>query len=238
MNSSLPISAPTASSSPTPQSTDADLTPATASGKSDSPGLQPSPLKSFTGDTGFEINLGPITLTGLDFSNPLHVGFLAGVISILMTALAYRAYIKRRQHQIDKKALQKAEATFGTMIDRIGKRGLVKISVLDYFLNPAKVREHHKVMEDFEILRGQLHDFENEFGGRINVELEKAVHHLHEVTASESPSIDAIIAALDGIYNAAKRLNLPEEAIHPVSSVSSQLRKATRSSRPPDRKDR
>jgi len=218
MNRDNPISTPTVSSNPSPQSTSTPQPTFTQPTFTSPPDT--------TGAGGFEINLGPVTLTDLDFSNRLHLAFLAGLLGVLAASLLYRDYVRRRQKHFDEQAYQKAEATFGVTIDRLKKRKPIRISVLDYFLHPDKVREHHELMEDFKLLREQLHAFENEFGGQINAELEKAIYHLLEVTATESPNIEAIVTALQGIHSVAKRLNLSAESIHTVNSISFQLRRA------------
>ena len=214
---------------PTPEPPESTPTSPGSKDEGNTPGLQLSPTVPVIGATGFEINLGPVTLTDLDFSNSVQVQFLAAVTSMVVAALAYREYVKLRQHHVDKEAFEKAQATFIAMIDKIEKRDLsvsVKVNFLDHLLNRNRVREYNQLKADVRTLRGQLHSFEHEYGGRINVELEKAIHHLNEVSTSDTPNLDTIIAALDGVYNAAKRLNLPTASIHPISSITVQLRNA------------
>lgn len=226
-------STPTLSSQPSAQ----PLTPGppesipTSPGKDESttPKILPSPTVPVIGATGFEINLGPVTLTDLDFSNSLQVQFLAAVTGIVVAALAYREYLKLRQHHVDKEAFDKAQTTFIALISDIEKRNAsvsVKVNFFDHLLNRNKVRKYNQLRADIKTLREQLHSFEHEYGGRINVELEKAIHHLSEVSASDTPNLDAIIAALDAVYNVAKRLNLLPASIHPISSITFQLRNA------------
>jgi hypothetical protein len=223
------LSSQPSSQPPTPEPPESTPTSPGSKDEGNAPGLQLSPTVPVIGATGFEINLGPVTLTDLDFSNSLQVQLLAAVTSTVVAALAYREYMKLRQQHIDKEAFEKAQATFIALIDKIEKSKVpvsVKINFLDHLLNRSKVRKYNQFKADLKTLRGQLHSFEHEYGGRINVELERAIHHLNEISVSDTPDLDMIVVALDGVYNVAKRLNLPMVSIHSISSITFQLRNA------------
>lgn len=218
----------TASSSPTPDRLDANLS--LIGGDDQTPSKQESPPSVPSLESpGLEINLGPVTITGIDLSDPDHLHLLASILGVLAAALVYREYVRTHQHHIDKAAFDRIETTIARTIDQIqGRQVSLEIGILDYVLHPRKVREHNQLVQSFRELKKQLHAFERESGGRINSELEKAVHHLSETTATETPNIDALVAALDGVYNVSRRLNLSETSIHTIASLAFQLRKARR----------
>jgi hypothetical protein len=221
----LQILTPTSSSRPTPQ-----LRPRNDVPTPSLPSSQQSPIP--TGDEGLEINLGPITLTGLRLSNPRHVRILVGFIVALVTAYLLRKFIQRNLRKVDKEAFRRAEDSFGARIDRLEESHIVlsppSVDFWHRLINPEarrQAKEFVRVAQEVRAIRQEIQEFQKEHRGKINERLEDAIQHLYEVSAAKPPNIDAIVSALEGIRIVAERLNLDQDTTHYIRSVVFQLRK-------------
>lgn len=256
MNKNLPILTPTSSTDPTPQphnrgdnktpSPDVTLrphTPTDAYPPEQTPTRQQSaritPTVPPPPDIGFEISLGPITLTNLDLSNSHHIELLASSVSIILSAYLYRRRIRLLKHKNDTCAFQKAESTFGARIDKLHENNIIitppkKLGFWESVLNPRAKRHfeeqsrvYERIIQELHLIRQEIHDFQSEYRGAIDEGLEDSIQYLYEVTSIKPPNIDAIISALERIRIVAERLDLGQETLHMANSVIAQLKKAS-----------
>lgn len=242
MNQLINTSTPLLSSGPTNVPSDTD--PATSqnqemsSTSSDQDKSAPTamavppalPIPVGTGEEGFEINLGIITISNLDLDNDLHKKVLGALIFIIVASLLYHEILKKKKLLVNKKAYQLAQDTFLDKLEIIKKKNKkltlpTQVNFWDKLVNPQKIEDYNWITEEIKEIRADIQNFQREYRGQVNVEMENAIYHLSEVTTTKPLNIDAILVALEGVYMIASRLGLSVDAIHPIRSIAFQIKR-------------